>query len=209
MTKKTLIFSLIIILLLLSACTQKTVVKPPTNVKPINLEPTTPTPVVHNEICGPDIKGPNHKQEYCNTSCEKDTDCQFTCGCGAINNDETCDDEGFIYDCVDQFVECAMNKCSVYTIVPNCADGVTIMSYYPNPNGDITFESDMAPSQELIDIRVAYSTQFACSESAKEGYFIKKDGEFIKVTQGEFERFNERYNAECNNCLTEHFDGCC
>ena len=40
----------------------------------------------------------------------------------------------------------------------------------------------------------------------EEGYYIKEDGEFKKVTAGAFDVY--RYNY-CQDCLTEHFDGCC
>ncbi|MCK5475146.1 MAG: hypothetical protein KAI71_01005 [Candidatus Pacebacteria bacterium] len=49
--------------------------------------------------------------ESCDNDCQIDEDCKFTCGCGAINKNEVCQDEGIIYDCVDHYVSCENNKC--------------------------------------------------------------------------------------------------
>jgi len=43
--------------------------------------------------------------------CQTDSDCKFTCGCGAISKDEICDDDGIIWDCVDHYVSCESGKC--------------------------------------------------------------------------------------------------
>lgn len=48
---------------------------------------------------------------FCNKSCKVDNDCKFTCGCGAINKNEICHDEGTVYDCVAQEVKCEKGKC--------------------------------------------------------------------------------------------------
>lgn len=50
----------------------------------------------------------------CNKSCQLDEDCIFTCGCGAINKNETCYNEGAIYDCVDHEVSCKDSVCVAY-----------------------------------------------------------------------------------------------
>ena len=208
MTKKLLFFSLFCLMILLAGCTsQPTPVAPATNGTPI--EPPDPFPINQQQRCGPSVMGHNYSPENCDTSCEQDSDCISTCGCGTINKNEICHDEDIIWDCVASEVECANGTCGNIVMIPNCADGITFYSYYPNPDGDITFKEDMAPSQELLDIRVAYSNSFACVESAKEGYYIKQGDVFIKVSQEEFEKFIEDYNAECNDCLTKHMDGCC
>lgn len=43
--------------------------------------------------------------------CEQDSDCKYTCGCGAINKNEICHDEGATYDCVNHEVRCENNIC--------------------------------------------------------------------------------------------------
>ena len=64
-------------------------------------------------ICGPLGAGLNYGIIYCDKSCNIGNDCKFTCGCGAINKDETCLDEGVIYDCVNHDVTCKNNKCAL------------------------------------------------------------------------------------------------
>jgi len=91
--------------------------------------------------------------------------------------------------------------------IPICVDGDTYFSYYPNPEGNLSFPSDHSPSQELIDIRVAYYEAHACT--AEEGYFIKQDDVFNEVSENEFNIFIKNYNESCDGCLTKHFDGCC
>lgn len=111
----------------------------------------------------------------------------------------------------ENFIEKFINKIidNETAVLPDCQDGFTYMSYYPNPDGSIEFPGDFLPSEELKKIRVAYYTFFACSESDEEGYYIKQNEEFKKVEKDEFDKFIEDYNANCNDCLTEHFDGCC
>ena len=48
-----------------------------------------------------------------NKHCNTNEDCIYTCGCGAINKNSTCDDKGAIYDCVDHFVSCEKNICTL------------------------------------------------------------------------------------------------
>jgi hypothetical protein len=63
-------------------------------------------------ICGPTgTMGEEYNLSYCNKSCITDNNCQFTCGCGAINKNEICHDEGIIYDCVDRYVKCEDGAC--------------------------------------------------------------------------------------------------
>ena len=67
-------------------------------------------------ICGPQtIKhmrlGVKQGVFYCDNSCATDNDCKYTCGCGAININETCHDEGIIYDCVGHEVRCENSQC--------------------------------------------------------------------------------------------------
>ena len=66
---------------------------------------------IQKEICGLKVMGKNYDVSFCNLSCSTDNDCRFTCGCGAINKNETCQDEGTIYDCVNHQVKCEENKC--------------------------------------------------------------------------------------------------
>jgi len=62
-------------------------------------------------ICGPRGMGSNYDVSYCDKSCNTNSDCKFTCGCGAINKNEICHDEGIIYDCVDREVMCKEGRC--------------------------------------------------------------------------------------------------
>jgi len=62
-------------------------------------------------ICGPPIDS-NHDLLYCDKSCDTKSDCKFTCGCGAINKNEICHDEGIIYDCEYPNVTCKSNRCT-------------------------------------------------------------------------------------------------
>ncbi len=91
---------------------------------------------------------------------------------------------------------------------PICVDGDTYISYYPNPEGNLFFPDDHSPSQELIDVRIAYFEEHACS-GEKGGYFTKQDDVFREVSENEFNIFIKNYNDSCEGCLTGHFDGCC
>jgi len=62
-------------------------------------------------ICGPSGKAFWIDVKNCNKSCQTNEDCIFTCGCGAINKNEICGDEGVIYDCVDRDVKCENSIC--------------------------------------------------------------------------------------------------
>jgi len=62
-------------------------------------------------VCGPKEVNKFNDVSFCNKSCQTDDDCKFTCGCGAININETCHDKGTIYDCVDHDVKCENSKC--------------------------------------------------------------------------------------------------
>ncbi|HOV97820.1 MAG TPA: hypothetical protein PLW49_02270 [bacterium] len=64
-----------------------------------------------NGTCGLKASGSNYDISYCDRSCNLDIDCQFTCGCGAVNKNEICHDEGIIYDCVERYVKCEEKKC--------------------------------------------------------------------------------------------------
>jgi len=106
------------------------------------------------------------------------------------------------------FISLSVGGCSNNKIThPDCADGVTHLSYYPNIEG-ISFNESFKPSDELIKIRIAYFEGYACTESDSEGYFIKQGG-FKKVSELEFKDFIRGYNESCEGCLVEHFDGCC
>jgi hypothetical protein len=48
----------------------------------------------------------------CDTACAVDSDCRFSCGCGAISKNETCDTDGVIFDCVNRRVFCQGGKCA-------------------------------------------------------------------------------------------------
>lgn len=90
-----------------------------------------------------------------------------------------------------------------------CYDGESFSSYYPNPKGALEFSSGFSPSQDLRNVRIAYSANFSCLDSGEEGYFVKKEFVFERVSEDEFHEFIDTYNASCNQCLTEQFDGCC
>lgn len=62
-------------------------------------------------VCGPRGAGPGHDASHCDRSCAANGDCKYTCGCGAINRDEGCDDAGIMYDCVDTEVRCEDGQC--------------------------------------------------------------------------------------------------
>lgn len=80
--------------------------------------------IVHIGICGPKGMGWNYDVSYCDKSCNADNDCMFTCGCGDINKNEICHDEGIIYDCVNHEVKCEKGKCVIgEEVLPT---GVTI-----------------------------------------------------------------------------------
>ena len=64
-------------------------------------------------ICGPKGMGINYDVLYCDETCNVDDDCKFTCGCGAINKNEICHDEGITYDCVDHEVKCKEGRCII------------------------------------------------------------------------------------------------
>ncbi len=63
--------------------------------------------------CGQKAMGSNYDVSYCDKLCNMDNDCKFTCGCGAINKNEICHDEGIIYDCVDHNVKCKDSRCVI------------------------------------------------------------------------------------------------
>jgi hypothetical protein len=65
------------------------------------------------QICGLKGMGPNYDESNCDISCMLNEDCKYVCGCGAINKNEVCHDEGIMYDCVDSEVKCKNNKCIV------------------------------------------------------------------------------------------------
>jgi len=91
----------------------------------------------------------------------------------------------------------------------DCHDGDTYISYYPNPDGNLIFPGDFSPSEELKSVRVAYWENHACPTDEPEGYFVKENSEFRKVSEEQFIIFIKDYNNSCNGCLSEHFDGCC
>jgi len=62
-------------------------------------------------VCEPKEVNKFNDVSFCNKSCKTDEDCKFTCGCGAINNSETCHDQGTVYDCVEREVMCENNIC--------------------------------------------------------------------------------------------------
>jgi len=61
--------------------------------------------------CGPERAGSNYSVSNCETGCAQDSDCVFSCGCGPINKNETCHDEGIVYDCVDHSTKCEAGTC--------------------------------------------------------------------------------------------------
>lgn len=56
---------------------------------------------------------PVGEDSNCDRSCQLDSDCFYTCGCGAINKNESCDDSEAIFDCGYSRVECQNNLCVV------------------------------------------------------------------------------------------------
>lgn len=54
----------------------------------------------------------NYDVSYCDKSCNTDDDCEYNCGCGAINKNETCDWNGWLIDCISSEVKCVKNKCT-------------------------------------------------------------------------------------------------
>jgi len=64
-------------------------------------------------ICGPKGMGTNYNVSYCDKLCDVDNDCKFTCGCGAINKNEICHDEGIIYDCIEHETKCEKGRCVI------------------------------------------------------------------------------------------------
>jgi hypothetical protein len=64
-------------------------------------------------VCGPERVEAIYYYSplYCNKSCNIDDDCVYTCGCGAINKNETCHDEGIMYGCIDHEVRCEKGEC--------------------------------------------------------------------------------------------------
>lgn len=62
-------------------------------------------------ICGPKAMGLSYDGSYCDRSCNADSDCQYSCGCGAINRNEVCNHEGIKYDCTYHTVSCESGKC--------------------------------------------------------------------------------------------------
>jgi len=83
------------------------------------------------KLCGPKGMGKEYSVLNCNISCEQDSDCKYTCGCGAINKDETCNDGGVIYDCVDTEVLCVNNKCVMGEEITNSIDYLKETEYKP------------------------------------------------------------------------------
>lgn len=69
----------------------------------------------NSAVCGPKAKGWNYDVSYCDASCITDDDCKLTCGCGAVNRDEACHDEGIVYDCAfsGYKAKCENKKCAV------------------------------------------------------------------------------------------------
>ena len=65
----------------------------------------------NNKILNPTNKCLGSNSKFCNRDCQVDSDCKYTCGCGAVNKNETCNDEGVIYDCVDRYTQCEKGKC--------------------------------------------------------------------------------------------------
>ena len=64
----------------------------------------------NNKIWNPTNECLSSNSKSCNRDCQVDSDCKYTCGCGAINKNEICDDEGIIYDCVGHYVGCKKDK---------------------------------------------------------------------------------------------------
>ncbi|MDO8459581.1 MAG: hypothetical protein Q7S74_00585 [Nanoarchaeota archaeon] len=124
----------------------------------------------------------------CNNHCTIDNDCKFTCGCGAINNNENCNDKGIVYDCVDMDVTCKSNKCvlgsELSSLSGKCEiepktqswlilDGVVI--------GDVQNETLKACLNNTI-IVTGYKYDFGCpiNQQCYNGSYLKiKSVEFI------------------------------
>ena len=63
--------------------------------------------------CGVMGLGDKYSPDACDRSCKQISDCQFACGCGAINREENCFDDGIIYDCTGMNTDCINNKCTI------------------------------------------------------------------------------------------------
>ena len=63
--------------------------------------------------CGVNVLGDNYNPDNCSAQCDEKSDCQYTCGCGAINKDESCFDDGAIYKCINTGVDCIDNECII------------------------------------------------------------------------------------------------
>lgn len=57
------------------------------------------------------VDGITYRSDYCNRFCIKDSDCRFSCGCGAINKGESCDVGDIMFDCIGIKVKCAVGFC--------------------------------------------------------------------------------------------------
>jgi len=62
-------------------------------------------------LCGPQAAGEGYDRSNCDRSCSIHEDCKFSCGCGAVNVKEVCNDSGVIYDCVGHEVGCEKGLC--------------------------------------------------------------------------------------------------
>jgi len=66
--------------------------------------------------CGPRIQGFKYNIKFCDKTCEKDEECVFACGCGAINTEETCFTENKPIECEfipNEQIKCIKGKCKV------------------------------------------------------------------------------------------------
>ncbi len=114
-------------------------------------------------ICGPKAAGLNYSGLYCDKSCKTDNDCKFTCGCGAINKNEICRDEGVIYDCVDCEAICEEGK---------CIEGKELLG----EEVVITTDKTEYEQGEMVEITVKNNLdKTICFESCNTYFFQKKN----------------------------------
>ena len=115
-------------------------------------------------------------------SCEQDSDCKYTCGCGAINKDETCPDEGVVYDCVDHETECENGICVI--VEEKIAKGEEKIAE------QITITTDKTEYEvgETVEITLLNNKNEEVSVSVvKSEYYDEKEKNWTRVGIGEFE----------------------
>ena len=180
------------------------------------------------DICGPKQIGPGYDMSYCDQSCNFDDDCKYACGCGAINKDEVCGDEGIMWDCVNHEVSCQDNKCvegeeevisqKVIDICkeekeiecdPNCVDGSNEYCYFDSGTYNKNeYEGDFSLSEEIKEVCFAIHSSSVCVSCINK-FEIKESDKFEEVSCEQFFQVIENKNKSCNDCVDVIWAGCC